>query len=224
MPCRAQHGSFGRNNPGDPCLQLARLELWSKIHPRHQPEDIACPTIGIIAVRRSACSDAARAGRQKKAVTEVQGRDLWIDGFNVITGLEVALSGGVILGGCDGCYRDLASMYARHHQVQETRPALSLVGAWAQTAGVRRCVWWLDRPVSNSGHLRLEMLELAKINGWDWRVELVWSPDKNLAETAEIIASSDSVILNRCQRWLNLTRVLVAERVPAAQVVDLSGG
>jgi len=176
-----------------------------------------------IAVSRCVCSDEARQRRHQHEVTSPQLRDqeLWIDGFNVLTGIEAALAGGVILLGCDGCLRDLASSYARHHEVQETMPALSLVGAVLTGWGVRRCLWWLDRPVSNSGRLKQRIVELAAANGWDWQVELVFNPDKVLAESSEIIATSDSVILDRCQRWINLARLVMTQHVPQARIVDL---
>jgi hypothetical protein len=176
------------------------------------------------AVNRCACSDAARSWRRQKEIapTQQRGKELWIDGFNVLTGLEAALSGGVILAGCDGCYRDLAGVHARHHQVQETLPALTLAGEWTEAHGVSRCVWWLDRPISNSGRLRQMMLDLAARKAWDWRIELVWSPDKVLSETSEVIATADSAILDRCQRWCNLTRHVIAGDIPDAHVVDLA--
>ena len=45
---------------------------------------------------------------------------------------------------------------------------------------------------------------------------------KVLAETEEIVATSDSVILDRCGRWVNLAGTLIAQHVPHARVVDLS--
>jgi len=156
-------------------------------------------------------------------VTPAQLRDqeLWIDGFNVLTGIEAALAGGVILLCCDGCLRDLASSYARHHEVQETLPALRLLGGALTGWGVRRCQWWLDRPVSNSGRLRGRILDLAAANGWDWQVELVFNPDKVLSESKEVIATSDSVVLDRCERWINLARLVTTQQVPQARVIDL---
>ena len=41
--------------------------------------------------------------------------------------------------------------------------------------------------------------------------------------SAETVATSDSVILDRCDRWLNLAREVVAAHVPQAWIVDLSG-
>lgn len=66
------------------------------------------------------------------------------------------------------------------------------------------------------------MIELAAAKGWDWQVELVFNPDKVLAEASTIIVTSDSAILDRCQRWCNLTRQVVTQSIPRAWVVDLS--
>ena len=54
-------------------------------------------------------------------------------------------------------------------------------------------------------------------------VELVNNPDALLAETNAVVASGDSVILDRCGRWLNLARLVVESCVPEANIVDLSG-
>jgi len=177
-----------------------------------------------IAVTRCVCASTARQRRRQHEVpaTDLRDQELWLDGFNVLTGIEAALAGGVMLLGCDGCFRDLASVYARHHEVQETVPALELLGATLSAWGARRCQWWLDRPVSNSERLQRRMLALAAAHGWDWQVGLVFNPDKVLAEATAVIATSDSAILDRCQRWVNLTRRVITESIPRAWVVDLS--
>ncbi|HZW33158.1 MAG TPA: DUF434 domain-containing protein, partial [Isosphaeraceae bacterium] len=79
-----------------------------------------------MAVRRSACADEARARRAARQVAAeaVEGRDLWIDGFNVLTTLEAGLGGGVVLHCRDGTYRDLAGVHGTYRRVAETLPAL----------------------------------------------------------------------------------------------------
>ena len=98
-----------------------------------------------MAVARSACSDEARSRRRhhELAPDRLSGQTVWIDGLNVLTGVEAALAGGVILLGCDGCFRDLASIHARHHHVEETLPALVLLGTSMAGWGVRACRWLL---------------------------------------------------------------------------------
>src|SRR5688500_4697039 len=78
------------------------------------------------------CStDATRCERRRRH--EVSGAtiadaELWIDGYNLLISIEAALSGGVILAGRDGCYRDLASLHGTYREVTETTPAFQLIG------------------------------------------------------------------------------------------------
>ena len=176
-----------------------------------------------IAVGRCACADEALRRRRAHELEppQVRGQELWLDGYNVLTAIEAALAGGVILLGCDGCYRDLAGVHGRYRKLDETIPALRLVGKLTAGWMVRGCCWWLDRPVSNSGRLKGLILEVAAEEGWDWQVETAFNPDKVLIQSAEIVATSDSAILDRCGRWINLTRLVIDLHVPQAHVVDL---
>ncbi|MCL5098224.1 MAG: DUF434 domain-containing protein [Candidatus Omnitrophica bacterium] len=176
-----------------------------------------------VAIARCACSNEARQRRRQHQVEpdQLRGQELWLDGYNVLTAVESALAGGVILLGNDGCCRDMAGVHARYRRVNETIPALSLIGELTAQWGVTECHWWLDRPISNSGRLKQLILKTAADSGWSWQVELVYNPDKVLSETDRTIASSDSVILDRCQRWINLARTVIALRVPQARLVDL---
>ena len=176
-----------------------------------------------IAVARCACSDeqAARRRGSQMGAESLRGRPLWLDGYNVLTTIEAALAGGVVLVGRDGAYRDMASMHGSYRKVAETQPALELIGGAAAELGVAECCWHLDRPVSNSGRLKGIMEELAAQHGWQWRVELVADPDGILAATDQIVATADSGILDLTAAWFNLARMVVAGNVPDAQVVDL---
>ena len=132
-----------------------------------------------------------------------------------------ALGGGVILIGRDGCCRGVAGVYARYYKVEETVPALRAIGQVASEWAVSRCRWWLDSPVDNAGRLKGIIREVATEAGWPWEVELVTNPDRVLSAAEQIVSSSDHAILDRCQRWFNLTRQVVANHVPHARIVDL---
>jgi hypothetical protein len=43
-----------------------------------------------------------------------------------------------------------------------------------------------------------------------------------LSRTAEIIATSDGIVLVPCQRWMNLARLIIAEHLPQMRLLDLS--
>lgn len=176
------------------------------------------------AVMRCCCSDAARDGRAARRLRaeDLRGRALRIDGFNVLTTVEAALGGAVVLVGRDGSYRDLAGVHGTYRRVEETRPAIALVGATLGRLGVGPCIWYLDSPVSNSGRLRGLLLEAAEAGGWGWCIELVFNPDPILAAATDVVATADSAILDRCDGWFPLARAVVESAVPGAVVVDLS--
>lgn len=177
-----------------------------------------------LAVRRSSCSDQSRCRRIEHEVQDaLGGQPLQIDGFNVLVTAEVALSGGLMLVGRDGCIRDLASVHGTWRRVEETERGLILVGEVLESFGVGAVTWRLDRPVSNSGRLAEYMREMGSARGWPWSVELDFDPDAVLRGSDQVVATADGVILDVAGRWLNLGRRVV-DRVPGAWVVDLGVG
>jgi hypothetical protein len=177
-----------------------------------------------IALTRCACSAQQRTRRRTResAATAMRGATLWVDGYNVLITVEAALAGAVVLLGRDGCFRDLASQHGTYRQVEETKRAIQLIGVATMRAGIERCRWVLDRPVSNSGRLKTLLHEIASDAGWRWEVDLEFNPDHILTDCGEIVASADSAVLDRCGHWFNLARGVVADAVPGANVVDLA--
>jgi hypothetical protein len=177
-----------------------------------------------LAVRRAACSDTCRAHRLtwRGDPLELSGRVLVIDGFNVLTTVEAALGGGVVLGCRDETFRDLAGIHGTYRKVAETLPALRLIGARLSVLSPGQVHWLFDRPISNSGRIRALILETARAEGWNWAVELVNDPDPVLRDSREIIATADSAILNRCGRWFNLARDVIEAECPFATIIDLA--
>lgn len=161
------------------------------------------------AVMRCACPDQALASRRSRELTLAQAanRPLLIDGYNVLTTIEAAMAGGVLIVGRDRCWRDMASMHGTWRRVEETTPAIRHVGHLLATAAVPAATWYLDSPVSNSGRLKAAIEEVARHEGWNWQVQLTLDPDKILAAaTDQLVATADSVILDRCGPWLSLAK------------------
>lgn len=179
-----------------------------------------------MAVSRSACSleDARLRQLLRIEPARLSGQELWLDGYNVLTILESALAGGIVLLCRDGCCRDIAGLHRRYRKVNETVAALKLIDEFASACGVSRCRWYLDKPISNSGRLKALILEVAEKAGWKMDVELAFSPDHVLSHTEHIIATSDGIVLDRCQRWVNLARLIITEKIPQARLVDLAPG
>jgi len=229
-PHPADADLFGRNL--QPVLRQAVSHLaW--LLTREYPNAAALKLVGDrfqlsrrqrIAVQRSSCSDQSRDHRSHNRIPHDQfaGQSVAIDGFNLITTIEAALSGGVILRGRDGCCRDMASMHGNYRKVEETRPAIERIGrtlADCRIAGVR---WYLDRPVSNSGRLCTLIRETAAQHNWPWSVELVPDPDRLLSRSRKIVATADSAILDLCSRWCNLACRVIQTQIPAAVILSLN--
>jgi len=176
------------------------------------------------AVRRAACSDQARERRLARQVTaaDLAGQNLLIDGFNVLTTIEAALGGAVVLVCRDQACRDIAGVHGSYRKVAETEPALEKLAAVLVELGVRQTGWLFDRPVSNSGRICGLVLRIAAAQSQDWSVDLVDNPDPVLERSREIVATSDSVILDGCSRWFNLARHVIETRCTGSTVVDLA--
>ena len=175
-----------------------------------------------LAVSRCACSDQDRQRRKEHcvAVEEIRDQPVTIDGFNLIITVEAALSGGPLLVGVDDCIRDLSSVHGSYRSVEETDRAISLIGIALQQLAPSHVLWFLDRPVSNSGRLASKLTDLAARNSWPWQVEVVFNPDAAIIASSAIAITSDSSILNRVSRWSDLKSHLL-KHLPDAWRLDL---
>lgn len=178
-----------------------------------------------MAVRRSSCADEDRERRRATRVpmAELTDRELWIDGFNVLTTIESHLGGGVVIHCRDGTFRDMAGVHGTYRRVAETAPALELLAARLVGLGIARALWLFDRPVSNSGRIGSLVREIARERGCEWSVELVADPDPVLMRATEVVATADSAVLDSGPRWCNLARDLIESIGDLERILDLSG-
>lgn len=164
-----------------------------------------------VAVGRCACSDESLVARTSRRIpgSGVSGCALVIDGLNVLTTIEVALAGGVLLVGRDGCLRDMASFHGSYRLVEETERAIEILLdtiAWMKPSEARVLV---DRPVSNSGRLAQAIRSAAAARALGVEAITADRVDETLVSEAAIVATADSAILDRCGSWLNLARIAV---------------
>lgn len=168
------------------------------------------------AVRRAACTDAARDARRARRVglADLHGRDLAIDALNCLITIESALGHGTVIVGRDSAHRDLAGVHGAYDLVAETNFAIEIVGRLLERTSPRAITWYLDRPVSGSGRLRARLLDVAAARGWPWEALLVQNPDPVLASASAIVATSDAWILDHCGPWIDLLGELLTPRPP----------
>lgn len=210
-----------------PVLRQAVFEL-SWLLSRGYPEDATLALVGnrhaLVArqrraVARAACADEARDSRlaKRRALADLAGEELHVDGFNCVILSESILSGAPVFGGRDGALRDLASVHGTWRRVSETGRAIASLARLIDIAEPTSVTWWLDRPVSNSGRLA-GMLREARPG---WQVELVDHVDPVIAEQRGVVASADAYVLDRCEAWIDLPRELASGT--RGWIVELGG-
>lgn len=157
---------------------------------------------------------ASHTAVEKRRSTRVEIKDLnntkiALDGFNVLILLESVLSEAYIFKGVDGAYRDLSSVHGSYKKVSQTHQAIYKIGAFLEQFELEQVLWVFDKPVSNSGRIKSEILQIAEDKGWDWDVILNYNPDKFLAEGDAIAISSDAWVLDHAAQWFNLMEELI---------------
>ena len=164
-----------------------------------------------LAVMRASCADNRLENRTQKQVSpnQISSQLLIIDGYNLLITIEAALAHAPLFVCRDGCIRDLASIHGTYRKVEETLPAIQTITFVLNKLNIAEVIWLLDQPVSNSGRLKKMISSFAESKSLNWDVQLVPNPDTVLIKSETIIATSDSVVLDRCKHWLNLARITI---------------
>jgi len=139
-------------------------------------------------------------------------RPLVIDGLNVITTIEVALAGGVLLLCRDACMRDMASFHGNYRLVQETERAVAILVDVVESMKPSEVMVYIDRPVSNSGRLAEIIRTTAAAKGSRLEAMTADRVDETLKASTAVVATADSSVLDGCGDWLNLARIAVERR------------
>jgi len=175
------------------------------------------------ALQRCAASHTSCVDRSEKELqfANLRGETIVVDGYNVLLTLEAALCGGLLLLGRDRVLRDLAAMSAHYRRVDATRDAVELLADFFSRAGCSQVIWYLDRPVSNSGRLKRLIQGAVADRTPPWRIDLTDRTDSLLAQSPHVVASADSAVIDGSQRWFNLARAIVESETPQAWILDL---
>ena len=157
-----------------------------------------------LAIARSLAAEEQLQNRRKKETADVAGGEVWIDGFNTIITLEVMLSDSVLLACMDGTIRDLAALRGTYRMIPETADAARMLFDVLRELGVRKANILLDEPVSNSGRLKALLADAGEGCPFSLDIRVLKDVDRALYDRENVV-TSDSVILDRCVSWVNLT-------------------
>ncbi len=165
-----------------------------------------------LAIMRSLAMDeqlASRMDRQAQ-ISGLDGKEVWIDGFNTIITLEVMFSEGILFECMDGTIRDLAALRGTYRLIPETSEAVRMMLRTLQKARISKATILLDEPVSNSGRLKALIADIGEKFDYGLDIQILRDVDRSLYGRENVI-TSDSVILDHCISWVNLAAECLKE-------------
>ena len=104
----------------------------------------------------------------------------------------------------DGTIRDLAALRGTYRIIPETKGAVQLLLKTLQEMDVQAAHILLDEPVSNSGRLKALIAEIGEAYPLGLDIQIQRDVDRTLWEQENVI-TTDSVILDHCVSWVNIT-------------------
>lgn len=160
--------------------------------------------------------------RKDKEITNISTlEEVHIDGFNTIITLEVALSNSLIIKSMDETIRDLAGLRGTYSVIDKTEVAIKLIGEFILEHKIEKAIFYLDKPVSNSGRLKMKILEMLESLELKVEVENIDNVDSTL-KSKENVVSSDAIILDNCISWINLNKYIIEEKISNDNCVDFN--
>jgi hypothetical protein len=151
------------------------------------------------------------AARRKKIAgpREIAGGSLSIDWYNVLITVESYLRGLPVFIAEDGMLRDSSATHGSYRTTAVTTRALEKIFESLAVLSPSRVDIYLDAPIAFSGLMADEVRERLALIPCPSSVSLVHSADYPLKHSREIVATSDSVILDCVTRMCDLPRCVM---------------
>ena len=158
--------------------------------------------------------------RKERKTDNINGETIYIDGFNVIIGLEIAFSDSMLFRCMDGTIRDLAGLRGTYRLIPETDKAVKALIDTLDNLKVGKAVIYLDKPVSNSGRLKQKIYEYAEKINFEIEVLIEDAVDYELKQKP-LVASGDAIILDECGKWFNLVERVIRVSIGDYPYIDI---
>ncbi|MCL7383291.1 MAG: DUF434 domain-containing protein [Thaumarchaeota archaeon] len=151
----------------------------------------------------------------------VAGKDLWIDGFNVLNTVEAALKGELLILCDDGIVRDFSQVYGRYRFSQLTLSSLQLIMGELKNLHPSCVRVFYDSQISKSGEIAKITREVISNLGLRGDAETTKTVDSILSKTDAVVCTSDSVILSACRYIFDLAGYIITSRINNAVILTL---
>jgi len=159
-------------------------------------------------------SKDSQARRKKRIpIKEIRNKDLAIDGHNVLITIEAGLSGRPLVLGDDGYVRDISGLSGSFKKTKRTEEAVQFIIRTLKEWKPRQTLFLLDAPISMSGRLAEEIRDRLKRENLLGDAMAVKVPEKILIGFPGIVATSDTDIIDRSKKVLDLAGCVITKRI-----------
>lgn len=165
---------------------------------------------------RNVLAPSVASDRQRKRVgcNDIEGRDLIIDGYNVLITLESYLMAEEMWIGDDGFIRDNRGVFSNHVNDRTTCRAVELINSILMSANLNSVTLLLDLQMSMSGKLAGFIRQSFNENLIPGCVCTSRTVDHELkkADDDSIVATVDGVIIDSVRNVLDIPACVIAEK------------
>jgi len=141
--------------------------------------------------------------RKKTSLTEIKGKEIFIDGYNVIITTESVLMNKTFVS-MDGVLRDTRNVSKKHRITNETIESVDLILNLLKKYLPCYTQFYLDKMMSKSGKLSEIIRKGMGERGLKGDSETILSVDHTLKNKEGIIATNDSAIILEVKKFIDL--------------------
>ena len=205
--------------------------LLNRGYPRKASLELVGNRYGLIfderhLLHRGVFSDADSVTRQKKIISPeaIRNKDLAIDGHNVLITIEAGLSSRPLVLADDGFIRDISGLSGSFKKTEMTEKAFRLIVTFLKRWRPRHTLFLFDAPISKSGVLAQEVRVLLKKEGLPGDSIAMKVPEKTLIGFQGVVATSDTAIIDRSKRVIDLAGDIIGTKIGSVSLLKLKRG
>ncbi len=138
-------------------------------------------------------------------IEEIMGSDVFVDGFNVLATAEAVLfRPDLVVAASDGFLRDVRGDFGRYRWTRQARQTAEKLLTFLSTHEPDSVSFLFDRQVSRSGEIAAWMRGEMEAMGLAGEGRTDPAVDRTLKQAGGIVATSDSAVIERCAKVVDL--------------------
>jgi hypothetical protein len=153
---------------------------------------------------------------------ELVSRRLLVDGHNVVITTESGLTGLPLIAANDGVIRDVAGVSHRYRISSDTHEAIEGCLKILHDHPPDEIFFYLDAPIRQSGELAALLRSALKSRNLAGGAQAVKVPEEHLIGTQDVVASSDSAVLDRVKYGFDLAGAVIKSLPQEVTLIDFT--